>query len=650
MLKSYSDAFSGEVGIDHLMHRSSTQQAPVLGLFFPIPTRALAAQVCQQLVNAGLIYDRNGNGSRYHESPAIYFSISDKGHALLEDCRREVPRFSKETVFGLDSATLIFDRTEQVVFVGEPAADMTFNLTRAFCAALMEHIIPLPSPAFLTPSNALISSHLSAKNNSSTSISSTCKKSDSSLHVRPHLASFSPLLPIRDLSHKKKTIVGTFNGRQCIDCLMLATTSISREHAAGVALSLLSHRLFRSLGATSDEEHSEFHDDHTFIYQLQSPSQHDISKLCASNQSIAMLSDEKSIQVSRSAGLNHMDDRLNGDLNDARDRSVASLSKLAENGGVRDGTRSSFVSGSGGSANRLSPAKTLPAFASLVKIARDSGVGSKVPELPENMSSVNTLPHREIYAHENLTRPAPSLKMLNLSDSMPLNIRLHEILKDARAIRAFVDFMNDNLCLENLLFWLDVESFKNSVNKASPGNASQFQIVPKPLLNAHRTVPVICITPEMQPVFSADASIEVNVASIYNAYLSTNSPSEINIDSRIRKSIRDRVEPHLSSNLNAVLPSPSAKIAPGFTSDMFNEIQSNIFDMMVVDSLPKFMKTPGYQLIYERSKESENFVPSMPEATVKPNPFGGFGYAANAPKLTISSAFGASSISSTRTM
>ena len=110
-----------------------------------------------------------------------------------------------------------------------------------------------------------------------------------------------------------------------------------------------------------------------------------------------------------------------------------------------------------------------------------------------------------------------------------------ESLQNEFFLKAFKDYCQREYNVENLLFWLDVEAFRGSDD---PTRASSGQ-------------------------------------KIYDTYIAPEAPLQINISQALRTTV------------SQPLPSP-------VPTDIFNEMQHHIFEMMKIDSLPRFAKTEAY--------------------------------------------------------
>lgn len=108
-----------------------------------------------------------------------------------------------------------------------------------------------------------------------------------------------------------------------------------------------------------------------------------------------------------------------------------------------------------------------------------------------------------------------------------------EALQNEIFLKAFKDYCQREYNVENLLFWCDVESFRSSHSKPA-------------------------------------------AVKIYEAYVLPEAPLQINISQQLKNTV----------------PWPLPDDVP---PRVFDELQAHIFDMMKIDSLPRFIKTDAYQ-------------------------------------------------------
>ncbi|KXN86307.1 Developmental regulator flbA [Leucoagaricus sp. SymC.cos] len=170
--------------------------------------------------------------------------------------------------------------------------------------------------------------------------------------------------------------------------------------------------------------------------------------------------------------------------------------------------------------------------------------------------------------------------------------RLQYIIDSPRLRAQFREFLRHNICEENLAFWMEVEEFKR-----------KFQVTSSAMASDRATRPGSRSTPG-QAAMEKHHELLIQTASlIFNNYLAHSSPSELNIDHTLRneltgyleevvsgvtgKKFQGRLEPEHASALNATQLSHIIRL--------YERIQGHVFRLMSTDSVPKFMKSPGFQ-------------------------------------------------------
>ncbi|KAF5363852.1 hypothetical protein D9756_000592 [Leucocoprinus leucothites] len=183
--------------------------------------------------------------------------------------------------------------------------------------------------------------------------------------------------------------------------------------------------------------------------------------------------------------------------------------------------------------------------------------------------------------------------------------RLQYIIDTPRLRALFREFLRHNICEENLTFWMEVQEFKR-----------KFQVTSSAMASERSTRPGSRSTPG-QAAMEKHHELLIQTASlIFNNYLAHSSPSELNIDHTLRNELtgyleevvssvtgqkfQGRLEPEHASALNATQLQHIIKL--------YERIQGHVFRLMSTDSVPKFMKSPGFQVSQRTYAEDlENF-------------------------------------------
>jgi len=116
------------------------------------------------------------------------------------------------------------------------------------------------------------------------------------------------------------------------------------------------------------------------------------------------------------------------------------------------------------------------------------------------------------------------------------------ILKEPSLLRQFCEFLKKNQCVENLLFWIEVELFKDDIQTPRP---------------------------------------EKTASEIYDRFLHEKSLSEINLDADLKQEMDQYfLSPNKTSHISR---------------DIFSKQQKFIWDLMLNNSVPKFLQSDDYR-------------------------------------------------------
>ncbi|CAG8436055.1 17158_t:CDS:1 [Funneliformis caledonium] len=138
--------------------------------------------------------------------------------------------------------------------------------------------------------------------------------------------------------------------------------------------------------------------------------------------------------------------------------------------------------------------------------------------------------------------------------------KLQQILEDPSLRSLFMEFLKANFCEENLLFLLEVQTFKSRYN-------TKFNEIGE--MRDHQ---------EQQNLID-------DAFTIYHKFLAPGSPHELNIDHGLRQKMVQYMTNITSLDDSAANP---------ITNLLYDKIQDTIFRLMATDSVPKFSKTDKY--------------------------------------------------------
>jgi hypothetical protein len=183
--------------------------------------------------------------------------------------------------------------------------------------------------------------------------------------------------------------------------------------------------------------------------------------------------------------------------------------------------------------------------------------------------------------------------------------RLKYIMDSPRIRALFREFLRQNICEENLSFWMEVAEFKR-----------KFQVTSSAMASERISRPGSRSTPGQAAMEKHHELLIQTASMIFNTYLAHSSPSELNIDHTLRneltgyleevvssvtgKKFQGRLEPEHASALNATQLQHIIRL--------YERIQGHVFRLMSTDSVPKVSESASwfsvllmYELVYEIS-------------------------------------------------
>ncbi|KIW19524.1 hypothetical protein PV08_00096 [Exophiala spinifera] len=164
--------------------------------------------------------------------------------------------------------------------------------------------------------------------------------------------------------------------------------------------------------------------------------------------------------------------------------------------------------------------------------------------------------------------------------------RLNVILQDAALRLLFREFLRQSLCEENLGFYLDVTEFISAYRQLDEsGRLNRPDVVRETLAGAY---------------------------GLYNSFLASGAPSELNIDHALRNRLDSRMirtnpdEESMRESLDEVI-------------ELFELAQAAVFKLMASDSVPKFLRDPKNATVF---RDHEIDLISGANRTLSPAPEG----------------------------
>ncbi|CAG8437679.1 9045_t:CDS:2 [Rhizophagus irregularis] len=162
--------------------------------------------------------------------------------------------------------------------------------------------------------------------------------------------------------------------------------------------------------------------------------------------------------------------------------------------------------------------------------------------------------------------------------------KLQQILDDSTLCSLFMEFLKAMFCEENLLFLLEVQTFKSRYSTNSDLNGE-----PQDPREQHDLI--------------------VDAFRIYNTFLAPGSPHELNIDGGLRQHMVQHMTSIVSSNRDLAASTEQIGNPVPITCHLYDKIQDTIFRLMATDSVPKFSKTEKYLAHIRNSEGLEDNIP-----------------------------------------
>jgi hypothetical protein len=175
--------------------------------------------------------------------------------------------------------------------------------------------------------------------------------------------------------------------------------------------------------------------------------------------------------------------------------------------------------------------------------------------------------------------------------------RLQFIIDNPTLCHLFREFLRDNFCEENLAFWLEVQDFKRKFNITSSASSAAFQ---RPPPERSHFGGAKSHTPGQQAMEQHHEALIHQAHAIYAMYLAKSSQAELNID----HGLRNELSAYLSEVMQGLTGAPfqghiEAEQLSSFNATqlhmmirLYERIQTHVFRLMAMDSVPKVCPTP----------------------------------------------------------
>lgn len=194
----------------------------------------------------------------------------------------------------------------------------------------------------------------------------------------------------------------------------------------------------------------------------------------------------------------------------------------------------------------------------------------------------------------NNTPPLTPITLGSDSIKETNSIKLKTILKDTKLCSLFRNFLDINLCVENLDFWVDHSHLRRNCHK-------------NPTLLA-------MMSPTKQQQLLKEAYI------LWDTYLSPGSSRELNIDHTLREDMAEEISEMVTLITAGTGESIMTKVIISTHSEYeslstllnwFDRVNDQIFKLMTTDSVPKFMRTIEYKMTVQSYYQEEEIAAKM---------------------------------------
>ncbi|KAF9345508.1 hypothetical protein BGX26_003048 [Mortierella sp. AD094] len=573
-------------------------------------SRDMAKNLCQTFMDARLFECATDPGKREFQNKGIY-QVTGKGAHIVEKFVHRNSLSVEETRHITANATpriLFLERAENedAIVLNQMAVNAIFKRF----AGLRPNIIARSSdspgdapPLTLSPGRDRIQTNIDRCNG----------------------------IEVKDQQHNYDIYKHTFYAKAAVEWLLDYTTVISREEATRIAQEMVSARYIEQVGDENKNGPALFKTGNSSLYHFTEVGR-------------AVLGWESLIR-SRGSSVNTdwMDERgPNGTKADRLNLELllSTQFKITSNtiprlpiSVAREKRRSTDESSLGGStqyseestpssgaARRLSQILSDPAFQILTE---SSGMSSYAP----SSSGRESVGQREGGSKSN---GGTIGSMGSSSQSMTSNTtRLNLILSNATLREMFKNFLKQNICYENLAFYLEVLDYKNKFNTLINSTRAYSQSLAGQDPSAAGTGTGRVTSSTLREL---EKQICTQAFAIHETYLVLGSPKELNLPHQMRHDItaymqavvRNMEAPPSSisptsdsspKSISSVSNTPTTPTSPSSTQDngengerrdnslqrelihisLFDCIHEHIFRLMSTDSVPKFTKTDKYR-------------------------------------------------------
>ncbi|KAF9350855.1 hypothetical protein BGX34_000957 [Mortierella sp. NVP85] len=429
-------------------------------------------------------------------------------------------------------------------------------------------------------------------------------------------------IEVKDQQHNYDMYKHTFYGKAAVDWLLDYTTVISKEEAICIAQEMVTARYIEQVGEEHRSGQTLFKTGNSALYHF-------------TELGRAVLGWESLIR-SRGSSINTdwMDDR--GPTGPKTDRSssepLSTQFKLTWNSVprlpisiAREECRSADESSlnatyrfndesmaNNEASRRLSQILNDPAL----QILSEPGPMSSYAPSSSGKESVG---HREGETSTGGTIASMGSTALPTTSN---TTRLNLILSNVTLRDMFKNFLKQNICEENLAFYLEVLDYKNMFNMLINATRSYTQSLSdqEPLSPTAGSKAGSANISHPASLRELEKQICTQAFAIYETFLVSGAPRELNLPHQMRQDITAHMEA-VVRNMNAPSPPSSDPLNHGNVEhndsagpqrelihiSLFDRIHEHIFRLMSTDSVPKFTKTDKYrEMMMNRVRQRDN--------------------------------------------
>ncbi|KAF9927697.1 hypothetical protein FBU30_002961 [Linnemannia zychae] len=600
MFRNYPNSFTAEEAIANLgglqfiqSNRDTDPKDPTRIITHVVTTkfelnRDMAKNLCQTFMDARLFEIASDPTKREFQNKGVYQVTAKGAHILAKFVHRNgLPVEETRHITSNATPSLVYlerQDDEDVIVMSQKQIDMVFKRFAGPEPNMSRHIHDPPS-------------------------NSSSPGGRDRVHSAPDLCNG---IEVKDQQHNYDVYKHTFYGKAAVEWLLDYTTVISREEAINLCQEMVSGSYIEQIG----EDRSQlFRTGNYALYHL--------------TETGRALAGWKSLTGSRGSSINNdwMDERnISSNRNGVESKALSAQFKLAaisvarlpisierdtrrsrdENNIVTTTTIQYSEEAGRGSMRRLSQILNDPAFQLSLS---DSGAMSNYAPSSTGRDPGDVAP---------IPGGSPSLTS---SQSMTSNTtRLNSILKNATLRDLFKNFLKQNICEENLSFYLEVIDYKSRFNS---------------LINSARAYNPSLAGQEYPPTLrELEKQICTQAFAIFETYLVAHASREVNLPHHMRQDITAYMQAVIhnmeSGPIDRQRVSPLIPGSPPAENDsekvykelihmsLFDQIHDHIFRLMSTDSVPKFTRTDKYREVMMSKVNQGNVAASTASSTSPP--------------------------------